>query len=203
VCALGLIGLAFSYSITSFAALLAGLGVVAALRWSWRGALGFGAVGAVGLVALAIAGGTPTSDIETDRSIDSGHADLIEGGIDLAQDKPLAGWGSGAFGRAFYEEIEQARTTVSHSEPITVAAEQGVIGLAVYLGLLISALVALISRGAGRSLARTAVAACFVALLIHSFGYTGFAIDPATWALLALGVALRRAPPDGSATVST
>ena len=40
---------------------------------------------------------------------------------------PVAGWGSGAFGRAFYEHIEQARTTVSHSEPITVAAEQGAI----------------------------------------------------------------------------
>ena len=43
--------------------------------------------------------------------------------------RPIAGYGSGSFGRAFFEHIEQARTTVSHSEPITVAAEQGVIGL--------------------------------------------------------------------------
>ena len=43
--------------------------------------------------------------------------------------RPIAGYGSGSFGRAFYEHIEQARTTVSHSEPVTVAAEQGVIGL--------------------------------------------------------------------------
>jgi O-antigen ligase len=200
VCALALIALAFSYSITSLAALLAGLGIIAVLRWRWRGAIAFGALGLVGLVALAIAGGTPTSDIETDRSIDSGHADLIEGGLDLARDEPLTGWGSGAFGRAFYEEIEQARTTVSHSEPITVAAEQGAIGLVVYAGLLVTALVALIS-GAGSSLARTAIAACFVALLIHSFGYTGFVIDPAVWALLALGVALRPGPPARSATI--
>ena len=202
VCAVGLVGLAFSYSITSFAALLAGLGVVAVLRWGLRGAIGFAALGLVGLVALLIAGGTPTSDIETDRSIDSGHADLIEGGLDLAQDRPVAGWGSGSFGRAFYEEIEQARTTVSHSEPVTVAAEQGAIGLVVYAGLLVTALITLISGSAGRSLARTATAACFVALLIHSFGYTGFTIDPATWALLALGIALRRDPPERSATIS-
>ena len=50
---------------------------------------------------LAVAGGTPTSDIEDTRSIDSGHEDLFAGGVDLFKDKPLAGYGSGAFGRAF------------------------------------------------------------------------------------------------------
>jgi hypothetical protein len=201
VCALGLVGIAFSYSITGFAALLAGLAVVAALRWRWRGAAGVAAIGLAGLVALLIAGGTPTSDIEDYRSIDSGHADLIEGGIDLARDKPVAGWGSGAFGRAFYEQIEPARTTVSHSEPITVAAEQGAIGLVVYVALLVTALATVLLGGAGASLARTAVAACFVAMLVSSLGYTGFTTDPATWALLALGVALRRSPPGRSATI--
>ena len=39
--------------------------------------------------------------------------------------------------------------------------------------------------------ARAGVAACYAALLVHSLGYAGFAIDPATWALLALGLALR------------
>ena len=37
VCAVALVALAFSYSITSVAALLAGLGIVAILRWRWRG----------------------------------------------------------------------------------------------------------------------------------------------------------------------
>jgi hypothetical protein len=41
-----------------------------------------------------------------------------------------------------------------------------------------------------------------VALLVDSFGYTGFAIDPAMWALLGIGIALRRAPPDAPATIS-
>lgn len=198
---LALVALALSYSITGLAAVLAGLGMVAILRWRWRGALAFGALAAVGLATLAIAGGTPTSDIEDYRSIDSGHADLIEGGLDLAGDRPLAGWGSGSFGRAFYDRIEQARTTVSHSEPITVAAEQGLIGLAVYGALLVVALVTLLGQGAGASLARAAVGACFVAMLVSSFGYTGFVIDPAVWALLALGVALRAGPPGRSATI--
>jgi putative inorganic carbon (hco3(-)) transporter len=198
---LALVGLAFSYSITSFGALLAGLGIVAVLRWGLRGAIGFGAIGAVALVVLLIAGGTPNSDIQSDRSIDSGHADLIKGGIDLAQDRPIAGYGSGSFGRAFFDQIEQARTTVSHSEPITVAAEQGAIGLILYAVLLVVALFTMLGDGAGASLARAAAAACFVTILVDSLGYTGFTTDPATWALLGLGVALRRDPPEASATI--
>jgi O-antigen ligase len=203
VFALGLVGLAFSYSLTSFAALLTGLAVVAVLRWRWLGAGAVATLGAIALAALLIAGGTPTSDIQTDRSIDSGHSDLVEGGLELAEDRPVAGWGSGAFGRAFYEHIEPARTTVSHSEPITVAAEQGAIGLVLYVALLVCALVTVFGAGAGLSLARTAVAACFCAILLDSFGYTGFVIDPATWALLGLGIALRRNPPEPSATITT
>ncbi len=199
-----LAALAFSYSITSMAALIGGLGIVAILRWSWRGLIGAGALGAAGLVALAIAGGTPTSDIQTDRVFEQGHTSLIEGGVDLFQARPFAGHGSGGFGRAFYEDIEKARTTVSHSEPITVAAEQGVIGVIPYVALLAVALATMLGAGAGASVARIAVAACFVAMLVHSLGYAGFLTDPATWALLALGVALyprnTNVPPASSAS---
>ena len=76
------------------------------------------------------------------------------------------------------------------------------IGLIVYVALLVSALVTLLGRGARRARwSRTAVAACFVALLVDSLGYTGFATDPAMWALLGLGVALRCDPPGDSATI--
>ena len=194
VAALALAGMAFSYSVTSFAAVLAGLGMVAILRWGWRGMLGAGAIGVAGLVALLIAGGTPGSDIQTDRGIDSGREDLIEGGLELAEDRPLAGWGSGSFGAVFYERIERARTTVSHSEPITVAAEQGAAGLVVYLALVVAALVTLLGAGARAMPGRATIGACFVAMLVHSLGYAGFATDPATWALLGLGIALRREP---------
>jgi len=214
VCAVCLVALAFSYSITSCASLLAGLGIVAILRWRWRGAIAYGALGLAGLAVLAIAGGTPTSDIEDVRSIDAGHSDLIKGGLALAGvsddpdardqgdfGRPIAGYGSGSFGRAFFEHIEQARTTVSHSEPVTVAAEQGVIGLIVYVGLLACALATLLGSHPGRSLIRIVAAACFIAILVDSFGYTGFVIDPATWALLGLGIAARRDPPGDSATI--
>lgn len=191
-CAVLLAALTFSFSITSFAAVLAGLGMVAVLRWGWRGAGVAAGIGLVCLLALVVAGGPPTSDIQSDRGIDSGRSDLISGGVDLAEARPLGGWGSGSFGAAFVQEEDpEARSAVSHSEPITVAAEQGAIGLIVYVALVIAILMTLLGGGAGRSAARTTVAAGVVALLVHSLGYAGFIIDPATWALLALGVALR------------
>ena len=205
VCALALVALAFSYSITSFAALLAGLATIAILRWGVRGLVAAAALGAVGLVVLVLAGGAPTSDVEDVRSIDSGHADLIDGGLELAEDRPIAGWGSGSFGRAFYERIERARTTVSHSEPITVAAEQGAIGLLVYAALLVASLMTLLGAGARSSVGRALVGACFVVMVVGSLGYTGFTTDPATWALLALGIALRAGvhPPEAPGTITT
>jgi O-antigen ligase len=193
--AVALIGLALSFSLSSFAALLAGLGILALLRWSWRGALAAGGLAAVALIALLLVGGTPESDIGG-RDLDSGHTDLIEGGLELAEDRPLAGWGSGSFGAAFVQEIDQsAQQIVSHAEPVTVAAEQGAIGVVVYLALLGTALGTLLGARPGSSAQRSAVAACFIAMIVHSIAYAAFVIDPATWTLLALGVAFRaRAP---------
>jgi hypothetical protein len=51
--------------------------------------------------------------------------------------------------------------------------------------------VALLVRPWPRTAGKAAVAGCFAALLVHSLGYAGFASDPATWALLALGLVLR------------
>jgi O-Antigen ligase len=186
-----LVGLALSFSLSSFAALLAGLGMLALLRWSWRGVLAVGSMAAVALIALLLAGGTPESDVGG-RDIDSGHSDLIEGGLELAEDRPIAGWGSGSFGAAFVQEVdEKAQQIVSHAEPITVAAEQGAIGVVVYLALLGTALATLLGARPGSSPERSAVAACFIAMIVHSIAYAAFVIDPATWTLLALGVAFR------------
>lgn len=191
-----LAALMLSYSLTSMAALVAGLLVVVALRWTLRWALAGGAAILVCGAIFLLVSGTGESDLGSAEDFDtttSGRVGLVRGGLELAEDRPIWGWGSGSFGAAFSRHIERARTTVSHSEPITVAAEQGAIGLAVYVALVGLALVVLLS-GAGGSAGTAAAAAGFVAMLVHSLSYAGFAIDPATWALLGLGVALRRSP---------
>ena len=116
----------------------------------------------------------------------------------------VAGYGSGSFVHE-YRRLEGRKlapdaATASHTIPVTVAAEQGAIGLVAYLALLAAAFVRLLRGAAGASVARSAVAAAFLALVFHTLVYAAFLEDPMTWALLGLGTALaatvapRRAP---------
>jgi hypothetical protein len=87
---------------------------------------------------------------------------------------------------------------VSHTIPLTVAAEQGAIGVVAYLALLgaVAALLfaglraQLARRADTRAVARAAVAAAFCALVVHTLAYAAYLEDPLTWTLLALGAAL-------------
>ena len=187
--------LTVSYSITSAAALIVGMGVLALLRFGRLGALATAAALALTAIAFAVSGGADRSDLGPTRGIGeetSGRVDLLEGAWELIEEEPALGWGSGAFGRAFFNEIRRTKTTASHSEPVTVAAEQGVPGTLVYVALLGTALWVLFSGGAAASAARAAAAAGTAALIVHSLGYAGFLSDPATWALLAVAVGVRR-----------
>jgi O-antigen ligase len=215
------LGLVPTFSQSSFAALLAGLAVLAALRWSWRWTLAAVGVGALlGVLIVIFAGGV--SKLSPSRiNVDTGgRANLVSGGTDLFAQRPLWGYGAGSFPRAYREHIatRKAPVSVSHTQPVTVAAEQGIIGLAAYLALLIvavwtmsSALFASRAGGMGdggvedapaRSAppspmtgpARQAVLAAFAALLVHTMAYAGFFEDPIAWVLLAMGASLAALP---------
>jgi O-antigen ligase len=124
----------------------------------------------------------------------SGRTKLISGGLELFAQRPLYGYGSGSFETEYKRHgkaSEANATSASHTIPITVAAEQGIIGLAVYVALLLAAFVVLLT-GAGRSPPRIAIAACFAALVLHTWTYADFLEDPITWTLLGIGVALAR-----------
>jgi len=201
------IGLVPTFSQSSFLALLAGLAVLAAIRWSWRWTLGAVIVGAIGavLVVLLVGG---SGKITSDRlNVDlSGRGSLISGGADLFAERPIQGYGSGSFQAAYREHRtnKDAPVTVSHTEPVTVAAEQGLIGLALYITLIVVALWTM-GRGLWRAplpeavVARAAVLAAFVALLVHTLSYAGFFEDPLTWVLLAIGASLAWAEPTAAA----
>lgn len=205
VCGALLIGLTLSYSQSSVLALLAGLVVLVAPRWGLRWAAGAGAIAVTAAVVLALTAGIePTSE----RSLEvrsSGRVTLVSGGLELAGERPAYGFGSGSFQEEFtrrhLEVDEPKEAAISHSEPITVAAEQGAVGLILYAGLLVAGLVTLIGVSSAIPAARAALLACFVAMIVHSLAYAGFLIDPATWALLGLGLALARARLASSARV--
>jgi O-antigen ligase len=112
--------------------------------------------------------------------------------VHLFREEPIGGKGSGSFARAYrrsqHVSAERA-TSASHTIPITVAAEQGVIGLAAYLALLVAGFARLF-RGARRVPERAAVAAAFTALVAHTMLYAAFLEDPLAWTLLGAGTAM-------------
>jgi O-antigen ligase len=194
-------GLLLTLSRSSFVALLLGLAVLAWLRWGLRAVLPAAALAAVaGLVLVLAFPGALRLDLGSSASVEtatSGRANLISGGLRLAADRPLLGWGSGSF-QGEFRRHERASTreatSASHTIPITVAAEQGVVGLLVYVALLALAAARLLAgiratRG-WRLPARAAIAAAFAALVLHTWLYAAFLEDPATWTLLAIGSAL-------------
>ncbi len=217
------LGLAMTFSQSSFAALLAGLAVLAALRWSWRwtlAAVGAGAVLAV--VIVLFAGGVSKLSPDRLNSDTGGRGHLVSGGAKLFAQRPLWGYGAGSFPRAYREHAatKKAPVVVSHTEPMTVAAEQGLIGLFAY-GSLIGVALWTMASGlgwgiprrelvssprseperssqsgfqAGDTPSRAAVLAAFVALLVHTMAYAGFYEDPITWVLLAVGASLATLP---------
>ena len=189
-------GLVLTFSQSSFTALLVGLAILGAMRWSvkWALILSGGAL-VVAVVFVALAPGAVHLELGNSKSADkatSGRYDLIKGGLKLFKRAPLVGQGSGSFAREYRraEHVSPERAaSASHTIPVTVAAEQGLIGLVAYLALLAAALARLF-RGARRVPERAAVAAAFVALLAHSMMYAAFLEDPLTWTLLGAGTAM-------------
>jgi hypothetical protein len=203
------VGLLFSLSQSSFAALLLGLGVLAALRWrAWPVLAGTGlaALVAVGLVLFAPA----TLNLETgsldelDRAT-SGRANLVGGGLRMVRDRPIYGFGSGSYAERYRERERVSSEKVaaaSHTIPLTVTAEQGVIGLAAYLALVALSLALLFDGaragtngwpGAG-AVSRAALASAYAALVLHTLVYAAYLEDPLSWVLLAIAAGLRARP---------
>ncbi len=197
-------GLVVTFSQSSFAALLAGLAILGGLRWGWkRAGLAVAGVVAAGVAVVLLGSGALRLELGDSDSVSdatSGRWELIEGGTQLAGERPVHGYGAGSFRREYraQEKASDTRATAaSHTIPITIAAEQGVIGLAVYLALLVAALARLLRGVAGSPsvailTARAGVAAAFVALIVHTLLYAAFLEDPLAWALLGVGAALAR-----------
>ncbi len=220
-----LTAMSLTFSQSAFLALLAGLVVLAALRWSARWTLVLGGAAAVAAMVFVLAGGVSLDFDFSGKSLDgetSGRGELIRGGVELGERSPALGLGSGSFSQEFQERYgdEQAAASASHTEPVTIFAEQGAIGLIVYGALIATAIAALLAglgpyapglRGfaaapglspprdasvfSAVAAARAAALTGFIVMFVHSLSYAAFLTDPITWALLALGLGLIRHPP--------
>ena len=196
-------GLLFSFSQSSFAALMVGAAVVAAFRWRWRAAL---ALGVAAAVIAAIALGTPHIRHSLLREsgsglnqASSGRAKLVTQGIRIALHNPVEGVGVGGFKRAYADRVglkgKEPKKAASHNTAVTVAAETGIPGL-LLLGWLVFVALFVTLRRAGAAFkgrACLAIAASLAAIGVHSLFYNALFEDPTFWGLLALTAAVRAA----------
>jgi hypothetical protein len=211
-------GLVLTFSQSSFAALLVGLIVIACVRWRPGPILaGVGAVGLIALIVVLAAPGQVGIDTSSENPLDkatSGRFELLGGGLDMFADRPVWGFGSGSFAERFRERenaSSRRAASASHTIPVTIAAEQGVVGLIAYTAVLALAFQLMFARlrwthrrgpPALPPLGRTIVAAAFTALVFHTMTYAAFLEDPITWVLIGLGIAIRLSPGETAASSS-
>lgn len=197
--------LIFTLSRSSLVALAFGMAVLALMRWRARPVL-YAAAAVVAAGAIAVAARPQTFGLNHGLNFASaGRGSLVSNGITMFRERPALGYGSGSFSTEYRRQFPQsARNNVpdSHNIPVTVASEQGVIGLAFYIALVISAIVTLL-RGARGDPFRVAIAAAFLGLLLHTMFYADFLEDPVTWTLLAIGAALAGAAAHARAAART
>jgi putative inorganic carbon (HCO3(-)) transporter len=184
-------GLFFSYSQSSFAALFAvtiALALVAGDRRLRIGAIAVSALVLLGGAAYLVA----SSDDRSAREVTSDRSRRIEATAEVIRDHPLVGVGLGAQPTESQARSEQGGSPtrfVSHTTPLTVAAELGVLGLLAYLAFLAGAAV-LIGRVRRRQpTLGLALGAVLLALFVHSLAYSGFFEDPITWVAVAVASA--------------
>ena len=200
-------GLLISFSQSSFAALIVAVLGVAAVAWRWRALLAV-ALAAVVLAGIAISAPQIRHSLEHHtksglNSATSGRASLVANGIRIAAAHPVFGVGVGGFKHAYAARVhlkgKNPKTAASHDTPVTVAAEQGLIGLGLSTWFAVALLLPGFRRLDRRLISRTALVAAvaLAAILCHSLFYNDFFEDPTTWGLFGLiaMTATLRAPP--------
>ena len=183
-------GLLFSYSQSSMVALVVITLAVAAVTGGPR--VRRGVVGGLLLVALLGGGFLASIALRGDslRHETSDRTQRIEDTARVVGEYPAVGVGIGGQPRASRRLSGRDRPTpnfVSHTTPLTVAAELGIAGTLLYLWLMVGGArmleaVRRLEPGLG-----LALGAAFLALFVHALFYSGFLEDPITWFVLAIG----------------
>ncbi len=193
-------GLFFSYSQSSFAALAAGVVIAAIFAWG-RWGIGLAVATLLVVVATALAVPSVRHDLfghSAGKSATSGRGTLVRRGLHIAVHHPVAGVGLGGFKHAYADlaglKGKEPNAAASHTTPVTVAAEGGIVGFAIYAWLLVAALLLAFRRFARDLPGLTALALGLVltAIAVHSLFYSAFFEDPTVWAAIGLAAALPR-----------
>jgi len=182
------LGMLPAYSQSSYAALFA---VAVAVSFVLGGPL-VRRVLVVAAVACVLAGGAfvaATAVSDSARQATSGRTRLARVTWIVFEHHPLAGVGIGGQPQASKEEAKtelSAKRDKSHTTPLTVAAELGIIGFLIYAALMAATtrlLYLLTQRHRALGLGAASV---FLALFVHSLFYAGFFEDPIAWGVIGI-----------------
>ena len=183
-------GLFFSYSQSSMAALVAVTLALAAAT----GGPGVRRLVLGGLALVAVLGVAFLASIELRgdslRRETSDRTRRIEDTARVIGERPVIGVGIGGQPRASRRLSGRDRLTpnfVSHTTPLTVAAELGGVGLLLYTGLIVGATLMILAVRRLEPALGLGLGASFLALFVHALSYSGFLEDPLTWLVLAVG----------------
>jgi O-antigen ligase len=185
------LGLYFSYSQTSFVSLFCAVLVVSLLagdRVTRRVVIGVSAalVLAAGIGLLAEGGGESTREVTSDR------LPLVQSTWPVYAGHPVLGVGIGSQPLMSTREEDARRRkskNVSHTTPLTVAAELGTIGLLAYLAFLAALGLAIFEAWRRYRALGLALAGCLTALVVQSLFYGGFFEDPFVWGIAGVAAA--------------
>jgi O-antigen ligase len=190
-------GLLFSYSQSSMVALLVitlALAVATGDRRVRRAValltLAAALVGC-GYLAVQVADGESLNRITSDRT------NRVEDAVRVIKEHPLAGVGIGGQPRASRRLARSERPTpnfVSHTTPLTVFAELGVIGLVLYTSLLAGGAWLIVQVRRRDEALGLGLGAAVIGLFVHALFYSGFLEDPLTWFVIAVAAAYSSQP---------
>jgi O-antigen ligase len=190
-------GLLFSYSQSSMIALLVitlALAVATGDRRVRRAVALLTAAAllvACGYVAVQVADGKSLNRITSDRT------ERVQDATRVIEKHPIVGVGIGGQPRASRRLAHSDRPTpnfVSHTTPLTVFAELGIVGLLLYTWLLAAGtLLILRLRGRDEALG-LALGVTLLGLFTHALFYSGFLEDPLTWLVLGIAAAYSLQP---------
>jgi O-antigen ligase len=206
-------GLLISFSQSSFVALAAGIVLAVAVAWGRRATVALVALAAATAVVLLAVPQVRHELVGKSRSgvnrITSGRANLVGQGLRITADHPLIGVGAGGFSHEYARRLgipgKDPKRVASHTMPVTVAAEGGIVGVALLGWLLAAAFLAtLVGLGRGfTSRVSLATGVVLAAIAVHSLFYAAFFEDPMTWALLGLVGLTARVPKKAASRVAS
>ncbi len=198
--------LAVTFSRSSTLMLMLGLVLLAVRAVGARRAI------LTGALVLVVAGGAAVAtsdnvrraatDFDRLERVSEGRFDLIRGGLTIWREHPVVGTGLGGFERRFAQtltptEQRRVRVVVSHNTPVTVLSEEGIVGFALFLALVVGVGWGVVRGSAAQGLAgwaRWTLAAMLAGIFVHALLYAALFEDPFAWVAAAAAAALAAAP---------